>query len=217
MLIKNVLVYVAIALIGAAVGRYSVAIWPTKVAANSLSPAPIPNAQSKSGNSVTNTLVNPVFKSEAPASVNYLKVGDVGSDGGLKFEFVGFAETTSIPGRRGTPITAKQDAKFVAVRIKFKNEGMESADIRCDFHMGSKLYDKDGRQFDHISRLYDIEGNTRCNDNIQPGFGSSEVIAFELPTAFVPDDVKFWDPREKIGDDKDSFGERTAVRFRLTN
>jgi hypothetical protein len=156
--------------------------------------------------------------SEAAASSpsqKFLGVGQTGKDGGLIFTLESWSESHSLPKQRGGLIQAKEGGKFAVTRIKFKNGGKASVDIYCKFDLGAVLLDKDGRKFDHIRSLYQVEGNTGCNDNIQPGFSSSETIAFELPTQFKPDYVVFWDPNEISGDGKDSFGEQSSVRFKL--
>ena len=56
-----------------------------------------------------------------------------------------------------------------------------------------------------------ILGNTGCNERIQPGFGSSEAIAFEIPEGATPVAVVFWDPQEA----DDPMGKISLVRFTL--
>ena len=146
---------------------------------------------------------------------NLLHVGQAGKDGGLIFTLESWSESQTLTNRQGGKRRIKEGAKFVVARIKFLNDRRESVDIHCNFHLGKALFDKKGRKFDGIESLYDIAGNTHCNENIQPGFSSSEAIAFEMPEKFQPEYVKFWDPQDVIGDTKNPFGEKTAVYFRL--
>jgi len=205
----------ALLLIGFLFGRYSVSLWQTKP----VQPA-IPDERPASAvpilipSSPPTPMPEPTPTASSPPQ-SFLDVGQTGIDGGLIFSLESWSESLSIPKRRGGEIRAKEGAKFVVAKIKFQNNRMASVDIYCRFHLGSALFDKDNRKFDHIKSLYDIEGNTGCNDNIQPGFSSSETIAFELPEAFKPDYLMFWDPQDVIGENKDSFGERTSIRFRL--
>ena len=212
---KTAISIVALLLIGFMSGRYSFYLWPNK-----------PGQQATSD--VRFSVVSPVLNESSPISLraanaptassppqSLLDVGQTGKDGGLIFTLESWSEALSLPKRRGGEIRAKEGAKFVVARIKFQNDGRTSVDIHCNFHLGSALFDKEGRKFDHIKSLYDIEGNTGCNDNIQPGFGSRETIAFELPETAKPDYLMFWDPQDVYGENKDSFGEKTAIRFRL--
>ncbi len=102
-------------------------------------------------------------------------------------------------------------SKLVLAYVDFLNDRKESVDIYCDFHLGTALYDSDGRKFDHVRSLYEIVGNTGCNERIQPGFGSSEAIAFEIPEGATPVAVVFWDPQEA----DDPMGKISLVRFTL--
>lgn len=212
---KTVFSIAALSLIAFMFGRYSASLWPNKSDLNTTM-----DARPSTVASVTNETPTLPHRSEhaqtaSPTATKLLDVGQTGKDGGLIFTLESWSESVSLPKRRGGEIRAKEGAKFVAARIKFQNDGKASADIHCSFDLGSALFDKDGRKFDHIKSLYEIEGNTGCNDNIQPGFGSRETIAFELPESFKPDYLMFWDPNDVLGENKDSFGERTAVRFRL--
>lgn len=136
-------------------------------------------------------------------------------DGGLSFSFEGWTESQSIAKWHEGEIRAQSGAKLVLIRINLQNVGKESADIFCNFHLGHSLFDKEGRKFDHIKEEDHIKGNTKCNDNIQPGFGNRETLAFEIPANAVPDYIKLWDPRDISSGDRDSFGEKTSVRFSL--
>lgn len=139
-----------------------------------------------------------------------------GRDGGLVVTLESWGESQSLPMRRGETIQAKEGAKFVWVKIKFQNDGKESVDIHCNYHLGSALFDKERRKFDSIGTRYLIDGNTECNENIQPGFSSHETFAFEIPAKFTPDYVKFWDTRENLGGGQiDSSGEKSSIQLKL--
>lgn len=212
---KTAISVIALLLIGFIFGRYSFYLWPNKSdqqatsnirfsdVAPDLNVSPPISIRSASAPTV----------SSPPQSL--LKVGQTGKDGGLIFTLESWSESLSLPKRRGGEIRAKEGAKFVVARINFQNDGRKSVDIHCNFHLGSALFDKEARKFDHIQSLYNIEGNTGCNDNIQPGFGSHETIAFELPETAKPDYLMFWDPQDVYKENNDSFGEKTAIRFRL--
>ncbi len=138
-------------------------------------------------------------------------------DGGLVFELVGWSEAQSVLKRdKIKQLKAKKDAKFVLVKIKFKNERKDSVDIYCNFHMGRSLLDKKGNRFDAIRTLYDVDGNTGCNEYIQSGFSTKETIIFEIPYSSSPESVIFWDTREDLGNDIIDFkGEKSAVNIKL--
>lgn len=142
-------------------------------------------------------------------------LGKTAKDGGLIFTLEKWQESLVIPRKTGKEIRAKDGAKFVLVRIKFKNERKSSVDIHCSFDLGSAIFDKDGRQFDEISGLSIIEGNTDCGYHIQPGFETRETIAFEMPIKAKPEYVMFWDPNEMNDEVKDSFGKKSGVNFKL--
>lgn len=221
MSLKIAISAVVLLLLGFVLGRVSFLVWPGKPYYNSMpgSQAESTTLASAPPSSSSSPLPTPLRSQQpplisSPAHV-FLKAGETGRDGGLVFTLESWSESQAIPKRSGGAIQSKEGGKFVVVRLKFQNDGKESADIHCNFHMGSKLFDSDGRKFDHIKSLYEIEGNTRCNDSIQPGFGSRETIAFELPTSFKPNYVMFWDPREIDGERQDSFGEKSALRFKL--
>lgn len=211
-MLQKAAISVVALLLGFMFGRYSVSLWPNKSvqqASSDVRPTsevPVINASHLPRREKPATLSSPQ---------NFLHVGQTGKDGGLIFTLESWSESNSLSRRRGGEIRAKEGAKFVVARIKFQNDRKESVDIHCNFHLGSVLFDKDARKFDHIQSLYNIQGNTGCNDNIQPGFGSRETIAFELPETFKPDYVMFWDPQDSNDEGKDSFGEKTAIRFRL--
>ena len=173
---------------------------------------------------VTSTPV-PIQATEAPAPTptsaeQLLSIGDEGRDGGQIYVVTGWQEAPAISLRRGGQVTPPEGGKFIVVTVNLLNDGRESIDIYCDFDWGRVLFDSQGRQFDDTGRsknvdLYDIEGNVGCNDMLQPGFGvSAQTIPFLLPADAVPDYVMFWDPNEPP-EYSDSFGENSAVRFRL--
>lgn len=196
-------------------GRYSVTLWPNNPALQETTEVRPSNATLITTAVPTSSLKSDSAQATSPSSKSLLDVGQSGRDGGLIFTLENWSESVSLQKRREGEIRAKEGAKFIVARIKFQNDGKTSVDIHCSFDLGSSLFDKDGRKFDHIKALYNIEGNTECNDHIQPGFGSHETIAFELPESFKADYLMFWDPNEIVGKDKDSFGKSTAVQFRL--
>ncbi len=165
---------------------------------------------------------SPVEATSTPLPTNeMLSVGQEGRDGGQIYVLKEWREATSIPHRRGGEVVAPEGGKFIVATISFLNDGLESVDIYCSFDFGRVLFDTRGRQFDDTQRaeiiaMYDIAGNTGCNDMMQPGFGSEEeTIAFMIPEDAVPDYIMFWDPNEQISERKDSFGEVSAVRYLL--
>lgn len=145
-----------------------------------------------------------------------LPLGEAGTDGSLSFTLTGTRIADSVPRKKyeGPPLGARQGAKLVVADIEFLNDGQESVDIHCAFDLGSALHDAQDRQFDHVESLYEIEGNTDCNEYIQPGFRSTETIVFEIPADAEPAVVRLWDPNEgggAFGDD--AFGEQTSVVY----
>jgi len=145
-----------------------------------------------------------------------LRVGMTGRDGGEVFTLRHVAIVSSLPRKVSyvlgdKPLLPRRGAKLVVAYVDFLNDRKESVDIYCDFHLGTALYDSDGRKFDHVRSLYEIVGNTGCNERIQPGFGSSEAIAFEIPEGATPVAVVFWDPQEA----DDPMGKISLVRFTL--
>jgi hypothetical protein len=145
-----------------------------------------------------------------------LRVGMTGRDGGEVFTLRHVALVSSLPRKVSyvlgdKPLLPRPRAKLVVAYVDFLNDRKASVDIYCAFHLGSALYDSDGRRFDHVPSLYEIVGNTGCNERIQPGFGSSEAIAFEIPEGATPVTVVFWDPQEA----DDALGKISVVRFTL--
>ena len=202
--------------LGFVLGRYSLLMWvdrPSHQATPNIQSLPPPQLSTTNSSPILPQNESP--STRTPPSPGFLSTGETGQDGGLVFTLESWGESEFVPQRGGDQIRAKDGAKFVWAKISFQNQSMASVDIHCNFHLGSALYDREGRKFDHMRGLYRIDGNTGCNDNIQPGFGSRETIVFEMPAQFKPDYVMFWDPQERIGQDRDSFGERSAIRFRL--
>lgn len=218
--IKTGSVITGILAIGIMAGRYSAELWPA-------SNDPAPSAQvsiNTNADHETSLVVKPleVQANQKPttpkasvAKQNFLQLGDTGIDGGLTFVLQEWGQADSLPSSWSGVLQPREGGKFVWVKIKFENNSMQSVDIHCSFDLGSKLFDKSGRKFDHIDSMYKISGNTGCNDNIQPGFGSTETIAFEMPVKFQPSYVMIWDPNEPMDKRTDSFGERSAVYFKL--
>ncbi len=173
---------------------------------------------------VTSTPV-PVQATREPAPTatpagELLSIGDEGRDGSQIYIVSSWQETPSIPLRYGGLATPPEGGKFIVVTVDIINDGRESIDIYCRFDWGRALFDDRGRQFDDTGRaeiadLYAIEGNVGCNDMLQPGFSAnSQTIPFLLPVDAIPAYVMFWDPNE-LPQHSDSFGDKSAVRFRL--
>jgi|GEM_PF-5414435 len=157
-----------------------------------------------------------VFCGAMTLNAQDLRVGRTGRDGGEVFTLRHVAIVSSLPRKVSyvlgdEPLFPRRGGKLVVAYVDFLNDRKESVDIYCDFHLGTALYDSDGRRFDHVPALYEIVGNTGCNERIQPGFGSSEAIAFEIPAGATPVAVVFWDPQEA----DDAMGKISLVRFTL--
>lgn len=166
--------------------------------------------------------VNTVEDSAAPNGV--LNIGEEGKDGNLVFLAKEWNETDSIITDRGEMVFPPEGGKFVVVRVDILNDGFESVDIYCSRDMVAVLIDDRGREFDDTGRsdivkLYHIENNAGCNDQLQPGFRyEDQTLAFMLPTDAIPAYIKLWDPNEppqRGGSFRDAFGEDSSVNYKL--
>jgi hypothetical protein len=123
------------------------------------------------------------------AEPKMLEIGQKGRDGSQGYVVKGVREVESMPratqyssgGREAGLIGPRRGGRLVCVDIDFYNDGRESVDIYCSADLGMALIDRAGRKYDPLDDLYLIEGNTDCNERIQPGFSTSESIVFEIP------------------------------------
>jgi Domain of unknown function (DUF4352) len=145
-----------------------------------------------------------------------LAIGDDGEDAGLKFKLNDVEEVNSLPVEQdyfGAPASLRPShgGELLAASIVFSNDGKGSVDICCAFDLGARLIDSENREYDPIEDLYLVEGNTDCNERIQPGFKTTETVVFEVPKSSDPVAIEFWNPN----DGQDYFGEETAVAFAI--
>ncbi len=168
----------------------------------------------------TPSIEQPTVAAAVPVS-GTLTVGQEGRDGNQVYVLTDWIETSTIQLRRDGQVEAPAGAKFIVATVDFFNDGLESVDIYCSFDFGYSLFDTQGRQFDHTGRadiveMYDIAGNVGCNDNLQPGFGAlAQTLAFMLPVDAVPEYLKLWDPNDPNNEERDAFGEISAILYRL--
>jgi hypothetical protein len=146
-----------------------------------------------------------------------LSVGETGEDAGLKFKLTEVDEVDSLPVKDdyfGAPssLSPKHGGKLIAAAFAFTNDGTKSVDIWCAFDLGARLIDNQNRQYDPVDDLYLVQGNTDCNEQIQPGFKTTETVVFEVPKSSGPVEIEFWNPN----DGQDYFGEATAVTFAVS-
>lgn len=135
-------------------------------------------------------------------------VGKDGRDGNVTFRVTGIKRQASVPTTFDT-IRAPKGANLFVVTVIIRNDGNVKIDPFCG-NTGILLLDQDGRNFEPVDNSYSIEGNETCS-GVQPGFRSTERMAFALPSGARPAHVGLWDSN----DENDDYSIKTYVRVAL--
>lgn len=135
-------------------------------------------------------------------------VGKDGVDGNITFRVAAVKREDSLPTGLGDTLRAPRGANLFVVSTIIRNDGSVKVDPFCGI-TGAILIDQDGRNFEQHSDTVSIKGNDICR-GVQPGFRSTERLAFALPNGARPAAIALWDNSEP-----DDYEGMTYVRVAL--
>ncbi|CAL9654431.1 hypothetical protein SUDANB54_06752 [Streptomyces sp. enrichment culture] len=116
---------------------------------------------------------------QAPAEAQF-KVGEEARNRGTVVTIKKVREANSIT-FDGAVKQAGADAKYVILETVVRNETKASMDLTCSLPIINALIDDQGRRFDTIEDLSDVQGNPECNAQLQPGFKDEMKFVYRVP------------------------------------
>jgi hypothetical protein len=123
------------------------------------------------------------FEEDAPRQ-RAISVGEAAVDDDITFKVTSISSVDSIPGSEFSegPLTPRSGAKLVRVDLTYRNNTQTPVDLLCGGASGFVLLDEDDRNYEPVDDLLDLAGNDEvCSENVQPGFRSQVVLAFQVP------------------------------------
>ncbi|MGE3138125.1 MAG: hypothetical protein AB7I08_08690 [Thermoleophilia bacterium] len=133
------------------------------------------------------------------------EVGQPGKDGAVIFRVTKLGPVASLPVEYSDPVTPASGARLIRAEVVITNDGKVKVDPFCG-QTGAILVDQEGRNFEFDSNTVSISGNSIC-EGVQPGFRSTETLAFQVPKDARVSSLALWDNSEE-GD----YEGRTYVR-----
>ncbi|WP_217924615.1 hypothetical protein [Miltoncostaea oceani] len=134
------------------------------------------------------------------------KIGQTGTDGAIAFRVTALGPSETIPLEYSDPIAAPSGARLILATVEIRNVGSVKVDPFCG-NTGAILIDDQGRNFEADMDSVSITGNSICT-GVQPGFRSTEKLAFAIPDGAKVSALALWDR-----DEADDYEGMTYVRF----
>ncbi|GGO52859.1 hypothetical protein GCM10012287_38140 [Streptomyces daqingensis] len=122
--------------------------------------------------------ISPGPSGEAPDGY---EVGEKARSGGAVVTIVKVYESDTIPTVDGDKQKAGGEAKYVILEALVLNDAKQSMDLTCGLPIANALLDDDGRRYDTIDDLSEVEGNPECNAQLQPGFKDEMRFVYRVP------------------------------------
>jgi hypothetical protein len=117
-------------------------------------------------------------------------------------ESVSMNQTTyraGTPYAKYTPLAPKAGAKFVSVKATVTNNAKSGMDLTCGYPIKIVVVNSKDQEYTPIEKLYNLQGNPECNDQLQPGFSAEMEWAFEVPANSEILGAAFWDVTDFSG------------------
>jgi len=126
-----------------------------------------------------------------------VSVGEAGVDDDVTFKVNAMERVDSIAGGEFSdgPITPREGAQLIRVDLTYKNNMQAPIDLLCGGGQGFVLLDEDDRNYEPVNDLTDIAENGEvCLEEVQPGFKSDVVLAFQMPRRAEIGGLVVWNP-----------------------
>lgn len=137
------------------------------------------------------------------------QVGETVTSGGIKLRVLDFRASRTIKYQGGvqssvTPdanpktVKAPQGGRYFFVRTRLENDTKGAIDITCSYEIVATALDAEDREYQPVDELFQLRGNPRCNDKVQPGFKTTMTWAFLIPKGARVDRFTFQDVTEAL-------------------
>jgi len=114
----------------------------------------------------------------------YVNIDEAAVDDDVTFKVTSLSAVSSIPGTEFSegPLTARRGAKLIRADLTYKNNTQTPLDLMCGGASGVVLLDDEDRNYDPVEDLLELQGNEEvCGEEVQPGFKTNVVLAFQVP------------------------------------
>lgn len=120
------------------------------------------------------------------------KTGDTISNGGITMKLINAGEQATInydtcgdgcSNNTYAPKSPDSTAKYWVATVEVTNNTQKPLDITCSYPYEIIALNSKNQQYTPIDDLFQVEGNPRCNAELQPGMTSTVTYPFQVPAS----------------------------------